>query len=125
MCAKNIPLTDLLIDESKEILSQPGRDFIFYSTGDVYANQAWMLARRLGYKRLYVLEDGLNKWIETIIQPSPPDPTLPQEAIDLYQFRVGAAQYFSGGQIDVQSVEPQDEIEFTRKKKKRAAEGGC
>ncbi|MFW5706078.1 MAG: rhodanese-like domain-containing protein, partial [Bacteroidota bacterium] len=122
---KNIPLPDLLIDESREILSQPGRDFIFYSTGDVYANQAWMLARRLGYKRLYVLSDGLNRWIETIIQPSAPDPTLPQEAIDLYQFRLGAAQYFSGGQIDVQTFEPQEEIEFTRKKKKRAAEGGC
>ena len=29
--AKNIPLSDILIEDSKEFLDQPGRDFIFYS----------------------------------------------------------------------------------------------
>ncbi len=123
--AKNIPLSDLLIDESNKILSQPGRDFIFYSTGDVYANQAWMLARRLGLKRLYVLKGGLNNWIKTIIQPTPPPATEPQEAFDLYNFRLGASQFFTGGKIEVKSVEPQDKIEFSRRKKKSAVEGGC
>ena len=43
----------------------------------------------------------------------------------MYQFRLGALQYFSGGSINVEDVEPEEKIEFTRKKKKTVVEGGC
>lgn len=123
--AVNIPFEDFLLEGSMEIMNQDGKDFIFYSNGDVFSNQAWMMAKRMGYTRIYVLDDGLNKWIETIIQPLPPSPTEPQEAIDLYRSRLGASQYFTGGSLNIDTDMPKDEIIFTKKKKKAAVEGGC
>ncbi len=123
--AENIPLPELMLEEYLELLDAWGKDFIFYSNGDIQANQAWIIAHRLGYKNLYVLKGGLNGWFETIIQPKAPGQSEPQEAIDLYQFRLGARQYFTGGGAAIESITPAEGIEFTRKKKKSAVEGGC
>jgi hypothetical protein len=71
------------------------------------------------------LDGGLNRWIETIIRPSRPPDTEPQEVFDLYQFRLGASQFFTGGDVNVASEIPAEEIQFTRKKKKNVVEGGC
>jgi 3-mercaptopyruvate sulfurtransferase SseA len=84
-----------------------------------------MIAHRAGIKRLYVLDGGLNRWIETIIKPEKPAATLSQNAFDLYQFRLGASQYFTGGSVQVASEVPAEAIQFERKKKKNVVEGGC
>jgi sulfur-carrier protein adenylyltransferase/sulfurtransferase len=123
--ATHISLADLLSEESAEILTTPGKDFIFYSNGDVEANKAWMIAYRSGFSRLYVLDDGLNHWVNTIIKPSPPADTEPQEAFNQYRFRVGASIYFTGGSANVAKEVPTEEIQFERKKKKNVVEGGC
>ncbi len=123
--AENIPITDLLTEMATEIFTTPGKDIIFYSNGDVEANKAWMIAHRVGNKRLYILDGGLNQWIETIIKPERPEETQGQEAFDLYQFRQGASQYFTGGSVQVASEVPAEAIQFERKKKKNVVEGGC
>ena len=123
--AENIPISDLCTEMTDELLTVPGKDFIFYSTGDVDANKAWMISQRLGYSRLYILKGGLNNWVKTIIKPLPPAESQPSEAFDLYQFRLGASQYFTGGNNTVITDAPAMEIKFERKKKKAAVEGGC
>jgi rhodanese-related sulfurtransferase len=123
--AENIPLPGLLLPENLEIFDAYGKDFIFYSNGDIQANQAWIIAHRLGYKNLYVLKGGVNCWFQNIIQPKTPDQSEPQEAFDLYQFRLGARQYFTGGGAPVETTAPAEGIEFTRKKKNTKVEGGC
>ncbi len=123
--AESFPTSDICTEVATELFDTPGKDFIFYSNGDVEANKAWMIATREGHGRLYVLRGGLNKWIETIIKPSRPADTEPQEVFDLYQFRLGASQYFTGGNANVASDVPAEEIQFTRKKKKNVVEGGC
>jgi len=123
--AINIPLKDLLKDESQAVFTRDGKDFIFYSNGDILANQAWILSRRLGLNRLYILKGGLNYRVETILQPKPPAATEPQEAIDLYQARLGASQFFTGTTIEVKTPEPLGNIDLTRKTKKKKVEGGC
>jgi len=123
--AENIPISDLSTEMTSELLSVPGKDFIFYSNGDVEANKAWMISQRLGYSRLYILKGGLNNWIKTIIKPQPPAESQALNAFDLYEFRLGASQYFTGGSAKIATDTPAQEIKFERKKKKAAVEGGC
>jgi rhodanese-related sulfurtransferase len=123
--AENMPLPEMLLEEYLQMLDAYGKDFIFYSNGDIIANQAWVIAHRMEYKNLYVLKGGVNCWFETIIQPKAPAQSEPQEAIDLYQFRLGARQYFTGGGAAIETAAPAEGIEFTRKKKSSAVEGGC
>lgn len=123
--AESIPTSDICTEVASDLMNTPGKDFIFYSNGDVESNKAWLIANREGFERLYVLDGGLNRWIETIIRPSRPADTEPQEVFDLYQFRLGASQFFTGGDVNVASEMPAEEIQFTRKKKKNVVEGGC
>ncbi len=70
--ALNIPLSSLLDDQWKDYLHQDLRYNVFYSNGTVNANQAWMLTKQLGYQNNYVLQGGLNYWVETIHEPHGP-----------------------------------------------------
>ena len=111
---------------SRLILSQEGRVKVFYSNDDITAEQIWVVSRRMGMDDIYVMKDGLNRWMETIIRPEAPPETAASEVFDLYQFRLGASMYFGGGNMPV--VPEQDVAEpviFQRKEKKSAAEGGC
>ncbi len=123
--AINVPMGDLLTEESKAVLTQDGKDFIFYCNGDILANQAWIISRRAGLARLHVLKGGLNCWVETILQPKPPAPTEPQEAFDLYQARLGASQFFTGATIEVKKSEAKENVDLTKKTKAKKVEGGC
>lgn len=122
--AANIPLEEILNPDWVDYLEQDGVDLVFYSNGDIYAEQAWMLAKRMGYKNLYVMKGGLNHWFETIIQPKRPAATASSTEFDLYEFRKGARQYFSGGSLNIEDVEAES-LTFTRKKKETVIEGGC
>jgi len=123
--AVNVSPEKLFSDEAKAVFEQPGKDFIFYANDDVLADHVWQIARRTGISRLYVLKNGLNCWVETILQPTPPLPTEPQEAFDLYQARVGASQFFKGSDVPLATEAPKQKLEVTRKAKKAKAEGGC
>lgn len=123
--AVNLTPQNLLSNEADAVFEQPGKDFIFYANDDVLANQVWQIMRRNNTSRLYVLKDGLNCWVETILQPVPPSPVEPQEAFDLYQARLGASQFFKGTTISAPPATSVEKVEVTRKVKKAAAEGGC
>lgn len=95
--AINIPLTDLLNDKWTGVLDQDIKMNIFYSTGSIEANEAWMITRQLGYNNLFVLEGGLNYWVETIMNPQKPASTAPNEELARYDFRQAAGSALGGG----------------------------
>ncbi len=95
--AINIPLSDLMNAQWTDILNQDTKMNIFYGNGTVEANQAWMITRQLGYENNYVLEGGLNYWIETIMNPEKPASTHPDEDIAKYDFRQAAGSALGGG----------------------------
>jgi rhodanese-related sulfurtransferase len=97
--AVNIPLSNLLADEHKDILNQDAYVNVFYSNGSVYANQAWMITRQLGYENNFVLEGGLNYWFGNILSPQEPSPTSPDEEFAKYDFRKSAAAALGGGGV--------------------------
>lgn len=126
--AVNIPLSSLLSDEYTDILNQDAYMNVFYSNGSVYANQAWMITRQLGYENNFVLEGGLNYWFGNILTPQAPSQTNPNEEFAKYDFRKSAAAALGGGGVvategsatAVKAVKPA----VTSKAKKKPA-GGC
>jgi len=123
--AVNIPLEELLLEDWVDYLDQEDMSIVFFSNGDIYADQAWVLNRRLNRNNIYVLKGGLNCWAETILHPTRPVETAPTEAFDLYEFRKGASIYFGGSGNLPSSSEPTEIITVTRKKKENVVEGGC
>lgn len=123
--ALNIPFEEILLEDWADYLDQQDMMIVFYSNGDIYADQAWTLNRRLNRQNIYVLKGGLNCWAETILQPKPPAETAPSEDFDLYEFRKGASIYFGGGNSVETSTESTEIITVKRKKKENKVEGGC
>ena len=123
--AANIPLEELLMPDWEDYLAQEFVDIVFYSNGDIYAEQAWMLANRMGYENLYIMKGGLNCWFETIIKPVMPDQTASNTEFDLYEFRKGASQYFTGAELASSDAGMTEAVVVSRKKKSSVVEGGC
>lgn len=124
--AFSIPLDDMTSGEWEDYLNQKEMDVVLFSNGDIYADQAWIICTRKGFKNLYVMEGGLNQWFSSIMQPTAPPETAPSEEFDLYAFRQGASLYFSGGLIDVKSLEAMAEpVKLIKRVKKTTTAGGC
>jgi len=126
--AINVPLSNLLADEYTDILHQDAYVNVFYSNGSVYANQAWMITRQLGYENNFVLEGGLNYWFGNILSPEEPSVTSPNEEFAQYDFRKSAAAALGGGGVvstetDVPAVKAVKPPVTARAKKKPS--GGC
>lgn len=124
----NIPLTDLLSEQYADVLNQDVKMNIFYSTGTLAANEAWMITRQLGYNNNFVLEGGLNYWFDAIMNPQKPASTSPDDEIAKYDFRVSAGQALGGGG----AIKPTDQSAGSGAKpavkaapKKKKAAGGC
>ncbi len=124
--AINIPIDSLLNPNFEIYLDQIGIKSILFSNGTVYANQAWMIYRRKAYENIYIMKGGLNRWVETIMQPEEPILSAPGYDFDLYQSRVAASQYFGGGSANIDSsTKKKKKTVIRRKNKKKAAKGGC
>lgn len=123
----NIPIENLLSEEYESYFKQNYTKNVLYGNGTVLSDQAWMLLRRIGYNNLFVMQGGLNAWVETILQP-----TLPELAkvdvveMDKYLFRKAASQYF--GQDEKAVVAEEKVIKKVIIQKKRVESevaGGC
>ena len=130
--AINIPLADLLTKDKEgdyvwgDYINQDVMTNIFYSNGEIYSSRAWVICTRLNFKNNYVMNGGLNNWFATIINPEAPDENSTIVENDLYQFRLGAKQYFLGGSTVVQPTNtPTNTTAPTKKKKVAEEEGGC
>lgn len=126
--AINIPLSNLLADEYVDLLHQDARMNVFYSNGSVFANQAWMITRQLGYENNYVLEGGLNYWFSNVLAATEPAQTSPNEEFAKYDFRKSAAAALGGGSVvTTEGAAPASAAKkppVASKAKKKAA-GGC
>jgi sulfur-carrier protein adenylyltransferase/sulfurtransferase len=130
--AINVPLQDILSDNYFDVVNQGTKMNIFYSNGSTEANEAWLITRQLGYQNNYVLQGGLNYWVETILNPAKPGETSSNDEIAKYDFRKAAsAALGSGG--DVSSLAPaasgspgaSPKPGVVPVKKKKKASGGC
>ena len=128
--AINIPLQDILSVNNYDVLNQGTRMNIFYSNGSTEANEAWLLTRQLGYQNNYVLQGGLNYWMETILNPVKPGSVISNDEIAKYDFRKAASMALGGGEgssIAPASASPAATPKpgVVPVKKKKKASGGC
>ncbi|MEN8120874.1 MAG: rhodanese-like domain-containing protein [Bacteroidota bacterium] len=131
--AINIPLANILDkDEAGDMewegyLNQDVKTNIFYSNGSVYANQSWMLVKRLNFPNNYVMKGGLNKWVETIMRPKRPLTSAENDEWIRYEFRKGASIYFGGGSTlsSDNTAGSKKKAPIKKKKKKAGVDGGC
>jgi len=127
--AVNIPLTNLLAPEFKDVLDQSFKMNVFYSNGTLESSEAWLITRQLGYKNNYILQGGLNYWAETILNPSQPPSTSPDDESAKYDFRKGASMVLGGKALE--SVKPSGgELKaapkpIIRKDNRKKVQGGC
>jgi rhodanese-related sulfurtransferase len=127
--AVNVPLQDILSETNNDLLNQGTRMNIFYSNGSTEANEAWLLTRQMGYINNYVLQGGLNYWMETIMNPEKPGNLAANDEIARYDFRKAASAALGGGNVTAiapaakGSGAPKPGVVPVKKKKK--ASGGC
>jgi len=122
--AINIPLDSLLNKNNLLYFGVPGIDVVFIANDDIASDQAWVLTKRLGFNGTYVLKGGLNRWMETIIDPKEPSEEEPATAWAVYDFRRGAMMYFTGaktGNVESSKVV----VPIKRRKKTNVVAGGC
>jgi rhodanese-related sulfurtransferase len=123
--AINIPLDSILSPDYSDYLCIEDMNAIFYCNDDILADQAWVIAKRMDIPRIYILKGGLNCWIKTIIQPTPPPETASGDEFDQYDFRKGASMYFTGASISTPKSDSKSQVTIKRKKKTKATAGGC
>ncbi|MFZ4522262.1 MAG: rhodanese-like domain-containing protein [Bacteroidales bacterium] len=127
--AINVPLQDILAEKNTDVLNQSTKMNILYSNGSTEANEAWLLTRQLGYQNNYVLQGGLNYWMETILNPTRPVTVVSNDELARYDFRKAASNALGGG--DAAAIAPAASSAATPKpgivpvKKKKKASGGC
>lgn len=122
--AINVPLDSLLHNINLNYFGIPGTKVVFISNDDIAADQAWILAKRLGFKSTYVMKGGLNLWMQTIIDPRKPNESDPYTAFETYAFRQGAKLYFTGAKTE-NTETTKIKVNVQRKKKSGGAAGGC
>ena len=90
-----IPL-NLVTDKGySDIFNGRQKKTILVSNGGVEASRAFVLLSRKGYDHLYVLDGGLNGFVETIfIDNDPPEGLTAFDEISKYRFRKKAAAIF-------------------------------
>ena len=122
--ALNIPLDSIMVPEYQDYLGIDDLNVVFFSNDDIRSDQAWVIAKRMGYGSIYVLKGGLNCWINTIIQPKVPEETASKADFELYDLRRGASMYFTGAELATTEGGAKS-VTVVRKKKTSVAEGGC
>ena len=130
--AINIPLEKLFDEGSDSYLNQNQYDVVLFSNDNFFADQAWILCNRLGYKNMRVLKGGINEWYATIINPLKPTDNMPATEYNLYDTRKAASMFFGVvypeqfkvDKPEIVKVAPKKVI-TVEKKKKAPAEGGC
>ena len=122
--AINLPVDSLMKKSYVTLLGIPGTKVVFFSNDDIKADQAWVLSKRLEFKSIYVMKGGLNRWMETIINPVVPEDDEPYTAYETYTFRKGAQLYFTGSKTD-NTETSKIEVQVRRREKTGVTAGGC
>lgn len=123
--AINISYTDIINKQYEQLFDNDLGKNILVSNGGVQAEKAWQLVTRLGFENNYVLNGGLNKFIEDIFYaPKPDSDVIKTEILHQYRFRKRAAKVFREG--ETQKIESDKPLEVPKQKQQSVqVSGGC
>ena len=93
----NIPMDVINHRSVQTYYDVPDRRTVLVSNGGVAAGRAQLLLTRAGHQNIYILDGGLNHFVETIFYNNQmPEGTTGQFETSQYKFRQRAARYFLG-----------------------------
>jgi rhodanese-related sulfurtransferase len=92
--ALNIPYNELIAGDPSIILPT-GAKLIFYSNDDLTSNLALAFSRGFRCNNTYVMEGGLNKWFETIMNSTFPEGKISARENALFESRFKARKQFA------------------------------
>jgi len=93
--AINMPLEDLLNPDWSGYLDQPSKMKIFYSNGNHFAHEAWMLVEQKGTDNNYVMRGGLNEWFKTVMLSEFRGGKISPRENFIFENRYKAREYFN------------------------------
>jgi len=119
----NIPLQQILNPDYEGYLNQPNTKNIFYSNGDMFALEAWMLATRVGYVNNFVMGGGLNEWYQTIMLSEFSGDQISPKENATFELRYKARKFFN--QMNSLPDSLKTGFLLAKKSKERELVGGC
>lgn len=122
--AVNVPFDSIETTNGQQYFGNPGTKVVLFGNDGILANRVWILLRRLDMKNNYVMRGGLNRWVETIIQPKRPKQTDPETSFEQYNFRRAARIYFTGAKVVTGNMK-KEKVVFKKRKRAAVAAGGC
>ncbi len=119
----NIPYKDMLHKDFGGYLDQDKVKNIFYSNGDVLANQAWIICSGMGFKNNYVIKGGINEWYKTVMESKFSGERITPKENALFETRIKARKLF----IEINSLPDSLKVKFVeaKRKKEKELDGGC
>jgi len=119
----NIPYSELLDNDSGNILNNGKTMNIFYSNGDFDSNYALSIARGLNFKNTYVMKGGLNEWFKTVMNSNFTGETITARENSLFEARTRAKKMFT----EMNSLPDSLKLKFIQSKHiaVKKLDGGC
>ena len=106
----------MYIDKTKDKI-------ILYSNGDIESNLAFVYARGLNYKNIFVMKGGLNEWFNTVINSHFTGTRITARENAIYETRTRAGKLFT----DINSLPENLKLKYMEDRKLAAMklDGGC
>ncbi|WP_456407175.1 rhodanese-like domain-containing protein [Caldithrix abyssi] len=125
----HIPVKELLSSEDLKDLAE-GNTLILASNGNTLASQAWLILKENGFDDVFILQGGLNYWVQVFTNPARPSGFYTDDELFRYQFRKAAAPVMMGTKlVNNETQKSETKISkpvFRRKNKKKAKfDEGC
>jgi rhodanese-related sulfurtransferase len=119
----NVPYSKFLDNDPGTFLRNGNIRNIFYSNGELDANSAFVLAKGLNYKNVYVMKGGLNEWFNTVMNSSFKGESISARENALFETRTRAAKMFT----EINSLPDSLKLKFFESKHIAAKklDGGC
>ncbi len=123
----HIPLDQLLNNDELQDLAS-GATIILASNGNTLASQAWLLLKENGFQDVYILQGGLNYWVQAFNNPQKPTGFYTDDELFRYEFRKAAGPVMMGRKLaTTQTAETKISKPVIRRKNKKKAkfDEGC
>jgi len=119
----NIPYNELLNKDPDSFLSNGNIKKILYSNGNYDSNFAFVIAKGLNYKNIYVMKGGLNEWFTTVMNSSFTGERISARENALFETRLRARKLFT----EINSLPDSLKLKFIAAKNSfsKKLDGGC
>jgi rhodanese-related sulfurtransferase len=119
----SIPYSEFLKTNPVAFLSAGKIKNILYSSGDIEAGYAFLMARRMNFKNTFVMKGGLEEWLKTIMNSRFTGERISPKENALFETRTRAAKLFT----EINSLPDSLKMKYMQAKHSAAnkLDGGC